>query len=82
MEVTKLEEQELNELKTLQQLQTDLIDSFGSIEYQIQSLELQKEKFIEQLEKIKQKETELASALNKKYGDGVISLEQGTISKQ
>jgi len=80
--VISLEEQELKELKELQQEQNNLIDSFGPVEYQIQSLELQKEKFIEKLDKVKQKEIEIANTLNKKYGDGVINLEHGTISKQ
>jgi len=66
----------------LQEEQNKLIDSFGTIEYQIQSLELQKEKLVENLEKIKTKEVEVANTLNKKYGDGVINLESGTFSKQ
>ena len=35
--VTKLEEQEINQLKGLQQKQETLISNFGQIEYQIQS---------------------------------------------
>jgi stress response protein YsnF len=82
MEVIKLEDQEIKSLKDLQEEQNKLIDSFGTIEYQIQSLELQKEKLVENLEKIKTKEVEVANTLNKKYGDGVINLESGTFSKQ
>ena len=54
--VTKLEEQELNQLKGLQQKQENLISNFGQIEYQIQALELEKEKFVEKLEKIKKEQ--------------------------
>lgn len=82
MEVIKLEDQELKELKALQEEQNKLVDSFGSIEYQIQSLELQKENFKKNLKETKQKEIELANTLTQKYGDGIISLENGTISKQ
>lgn len=82
MEVIKLEDQELKELKALQEEQNKLVDSFGSVEYQIQSLELQKENFKKNLKETKQKEIELANTLTQKYGDGIISLENGTISKQ
>ena len=80
--VTKLEEQELNQLKGLQQKQETLISNFGQIEYQIQSLELEKEKLVEQLEKIKQEEKALADALSTKYGNGTIKIEEGTLLKQ
>ncbi len=79
--VTKLEEQELNQLKELQQKQETLISNFGQIEYQIQSLELEKEKFVEQLEKIKQKEKTLADNLSAKYGNGTINIDEGTLLK-
>jgi uncharacterized coiled-coil DUF342 family protein len=82
MEVKKLQDEEIHELKSLQEEQNSLIDAFGSIEYQIQNLELQKEKLVEQLETIKTKETQVAQKLNQKYGDGVINIEHGTFSKQ
>lgn len=78
--VTKLEEQEINQLKGLQQKQETLISNFGQIEYQIQSLELEKEKFVEQLEKIKQEEKTLADNLSSKYGNGTINIEEGTFT--
>lgn len=80
--VTKLEEQELNQLKGLQQKQENLISNFGQIEYQIQALELEKEKFVEELEKIKKEEKTLADALSTKYGNGTINIEEGTLLKQ
>jgi DNA repair exonuclease SbcCD ATPase subunit len=80
--VTKLEEQELNQLKGLQQKQETLISNFGQIEYQIQALELEKEKLVEQLEKIKQEEKTLADALSTKYGNGTINIDEGTLLKQ
>jgi DNA repair exonuclease SbcCD ATPase subunit len=80
--VTKLEEKEITQLKELQQKQEDLISNFGQIEYQIQALELEKEKFIEQLEKIKKEEKTLADVLSSKYGNGTINIEEGTLLKQ
>lgn len=79
--VTKLTEQELQQIKELQQQQETLISNFGQIEYQIQVLELQKEKFIEQLEQIRIKETEVAKELSQKYGNGSIDLEKGIFIK-
>jgi hypothetical protein len=79
--VTKLTEQELQQIKELQQQQETLIANFGQIEYQIQVLELQKEKFIEQLEQIRIKETEVAKELSQKYGNGSIDLEKGIFIK-
>ena len=79
---TNLDPSELQNLKELQQEQTTLISNFGQVEFQIQLLEIQKEKLIEDLEKIKEKETTLAESLEQKYGQGVINIEEGTLTKQ
>ena len=50
----------------------------GNLEFQIQILELQKEKLIEQLETYKSKEKELANQLSQKYGNGTINIEEET----
>lgn len=78
----KLDPQELQQLKELQSNQQNLVNQFGTLEYQIQSLELQKETLVESLDKLRTKETELANNLTKKYGDGVINIEKGTFSGQ
>ena len=80
-QVTKLTEQEIQQLNELQTQQEEFVTKFGQIEYQIQNLELQKEKLIEQLETSKQQEIQIANQLNEKYGDGVINLQEGTFSK-
>ena len=77
---TNLDPSELQSLKELQQEQTSLITNFGQVEFQIQLLEIQKEKLIEDLEKIKAKETTLAGSLEEKYGQGVINIEEGTLT--
>jgi hypothetical protein len=79
---TNLDPSELQNLKELQQEQTTLITNFGQVEFQIQLLEIQKEKLIEDLEKIKGKENTLAESLEEKYGQGVINIEEGTLTKQ
>ena len=80
--VTKLTEQEIQQLTQLQTQQDEFITRFGQLEYQLQNLELQKEKLIEQLEQSKELEMQIANQLNEKYGDGVINLQEGTFSKQ
>lgn len=81
-QVTKLTEQEIQQLTQLQTQQDEFVAKFGQLEYQLQNLELQKEKLIEQLEKSKELEVQIANQLNEKYGDGVINLQEGTFSKQ
>ena len=73
----KLTSEEIQEIKTIQETQEKLLNSFGEIEFQIQNLELQKEKLIEQLESYKNSEQTLANKLSQKYGNGTIDLEQG-----
>lgn len=80
--IEKLTDQEIKQIQTLQEQQSELIENFGQLEYQIQLLELQKEKLTTQLEQFNLKETELANDLNKKYGNGTINIQDGTITKQ
>lgn len=81
MEEKQLSPEEVSQLKEIQSTQESLVTTFGSIEYQLQSLELQKEQVIEQLETLKQTEIEIGKVLNEKYGDGTINLETGTFIK-
>tara|TARA_Y100000385_G_scaffold217980_1_gene227189 strand:+ start:150 stop:395 length:246 start_codon:yes stop_codon:yes gene_type:complete len=73
----KLTPEEINEIKSTQETQEELVTSFGELEFQIQTLELQKEKLVEQLETYKTKEKELANQLSQKYGNGTINIEKG-----
>ena len=73
----KLTPEEIKEIKSIQDNQENLISSFGELEFQIQSLELQKERLVEQLETYRGKEKELANKLSQKYGNGTINLEEG-----
>ena len=72
-----LTSEEIQQLKQAQEEQGNLITSFGELELQIQILELQKEKLVEQLEKYKTKEKEIATNLTQKYGEGTINIEKG-----
>lgn len=69
--------EEITEIKSIQKTQEKLLMNFGELEFQIQVLELQKEKLVEQLEKYKNQEQNLAEKLSQKYGNGTINIEKG-----
>lgn len=73
----KLTPEEIKQVRTIQESQEQIVAGFGELEFQIQSLELQKEKLVEQLESYKTKEINLANELSKKYGNGTINIEKG-----
>jgi archaellum component FlaC len=81
MEQIKLLQEEINTLKSLQTRQLDIASSLGRVEYNLQLLELQKEKIIEDLENLKKEEEKAGAELSKKYGNGSIDIDQGTFTK-
>ena len=74
----KITPEELKSLKNIQDTQEALVLKFGELEFQIQNLELEKEKLVGQLENYKNKEKKLAEQLTEKYGKGTINVEKGT----
>ena len=76
MENKVLTQEEIQSLKTIQTNQLNLVQSLGTIEYQIQLLELDKQSLKVQLQKQVEEETKVAKELQKKYGDGNIDLEK------
>ncbi len=70
-----LTQEEIQSLKTIQTNQLNLVQSLGTIEYQIQLLELDKQSLKVQLQKQVEEETKVAKELQEKYGDGNINLE-------
>jgi predicted nucleic acid-binding Zn-ribbon protein len=77
METKVLTQEEITQLKTVQQERYSIIDKFGTIEIQFQELESTKQKLKLEYEKLKQKEEVLGKQLQEKYGDGTINLEKG-----
>jgi hypothetical protein len=77
MENKVLTQEEIQSLKTIQQNQTDLIQTLGTVEYRLQLLELDKQTLKTQLQKQIEEETVVAKQLQEKYGDGNIDLEKG-----
>ena len=69
----------MQKLKNFQQQENSLVFNFGQVEYQIASLELQKDNLIEAKQKFETERIEFAKVLTEKYGDGNINLESGEI---
>jgi hypothetical protein len=80
--ITKvLLQEELQEVKEIQQERTILMEQFGILEFNIQDLELQKQELKEKLATLKQKETTVGSKLQEKYGIGTINIEKGEFTQ-
>jgi predicted nucleic acid-binding Zn-ribbon protein len=77
METKVLTQEEITQLKAVQQERYSIIDAFGILEIQFQELESAKQNIKLEYEKLKQKEDVLGKQLQAKYGDGTINLEKG-----
>jgi hypothetical protein len=77
MENKVLTQEEIQQLKDIREKNTQLIEQFGFIEYQLQSLLLHKEELSNNFKEIKSLEIILGKQLQDKYGDGTINLEKG-----
>jgi predicted lipid-binding transport protein (Tim44 family) len=72
-----------DEVKQLQNLQNEtsiLVQQFGEIEFQMQTLIRTKKVLEEKFQKIKDREASLANSLTEKYGNGTIDLENKKIT--
>jgi len=81
MEKTVLSQEELSNLATLQQQQDNFIIQLGQIEYQIGTLERQKDIIKQNIESFEKQQVELGDQLKEKYGEGTINLESGEFVK-
>ena len=77
-----LSQEELQTVNGLNAERADLISKFGAIEYEIQNLELEKEKLVEELSNLNQKSQTTGELLQKKYGEGNINIETGEFAKR
>ena len=82
MENIKLTQEEIDNISNLQQQFSEALTSLGTTEFQIISLQEQKESLKQTLRDMKKQEQELYSELLTKYGEGYISLETGEFVKQ
>ena len=72
-----LTQEEITQLKAIQEKRFQLTEQFGIIELRIQEYNLQKEHLVDELKKLRQEEITVGESLQKKYGDGSINLEKG-----
>ena len=81
MEKVLLEKQELDTIKEIQQTELNLVDQLGSIEYQIQTLQLQKDNLRQEIIKLQTKSQKFGEDLQQKYGNGNINIKTGEFTK-
>ena len=81
MEKTVLNEEEIKQLSSLQEKQSDFVIQFGQVEYQINILERQKKSIKQQIENFEESQVQLAKQLETKYGQGTVNLESGEFIK-
>ena len=77
MEKKVLTQEEIDKIKKLKDQFEDLTINAGNIEIQIMNLQLQKDQMKSNFQQLQQQEKVIAQELEKKYGDGTISLESG-----
>jgi hypothetical protein len=80
MTIKVLTQEEITQLKALQQEKISFVEKFGVLELQFQELESQKNQLTIDYQKLKQNENKIANLLQTKYGDGTIDLEKGEIT--
>jgi hypothetical protein len=86
-DVKKLTTEELQQIKDMQAQYNKFVFELGSIEAQIQNLlsaktaaETEKDNILGDIKKLGEREKELISTLQGKYGDGNIDIETGEIT--
>ena len=78
--VTKLTEEEIQQIKDLQAKQTQAVNALGTIELDFLKLESQKEQIKQVFVELQNEEAVIAKEIEEKYGKGTISLETGEFS--
>ena len=68
-------------MRHLHDLKIKLVNKFGVLEYDIQNLELQKKKLIDQLHNLTINLQEIGDLIQQKYGGGNVNLETGEFTK-
>ena len=81
MKKVLLEKKELDTIKEIQQTELNLVNQLGNLEYQIQTLQLQKNDLNTKIVKLQSKSQKFGDDLQQKYGDGNINIETGEFTK-
>ena len=77
MEKQVLTQEEIQSLKNFKEEQIDVIAVLGNVEFQIQLLNMQKQKISEEIQNQIEKQNKYIETIRQKYGDGNIDLEKG-----
>jgi len=77
MNTQKLSEEEIKSLLAVKENARAIVLEFGQITLAEENLKQRKAAAIEYLNKLKQKETELAKELEEKYGKGTVDTDTG-----
>lgn len=81
MEKVFLTKEEIEKLKTLQLQEVNLINQLGQLEYQVQTLLLQKDNFKQQISTLQKESAAVGKQLQDKYGEGTIDVSSGEFTK-
>ena len=81
MEKTFLSKEEISELKSIQEKESEIISQLGQIEYQILNLTTQKQFIIDKSKELSKQRSSAAQNLQNKYGEGSIDLDSGEFIK-
>lgn len=86
-DVKKLTEEEIKQIKDLQAQYNQFVFELGNIEVQLQNvnatksaIETEKNSIVEDIKKLGEREKELVTTLQEKYGQGSIDIETGEIT--
>ena len=82
METIVLIQEELQQLKSIQEKRAKFVEQFGILEMRVQEINIQKELLKEELKALQQEETKTGEALQQKYGNGSIDLSKGEFISQ
>lgn len=77
-ESVKLEQEELQRIAQIQQVSQNITMEYGNIELAKKALQARAERADDALEALQENEKELVKALEEKYGQGSINLQEGT----
>jgi hypothetical protein len=82
MTISKLSEQEIQDLKEFQIKNNQIAMSLGQIEIQKVILENQKDELVNKLAELQETQTKLGKELQDKYGIGSINIETGEFTSE
>jgi hypothetical protein len=74
--------EELLALKDINEKRNQLTTLFGSLEFDLQTILLEKNKVVDQLKEISEASEKIATQLQEKYGEGNVNIETGEFIKR